>query len=210
MTEPVLPADEVAEPKVLDPNELALALAQVRQSSSGIYARDVYDSHERLRATVARLRTAADDLSDVVQQVLIENEHGSLDTYMDEFANHVRAVHDTARAALDATSGAPEPTHDESCWLCQGLGGVAVHNKASEAFGKRLLVAHAPESKSHPVHPCPVAPEPTRQPLWEGETQRYRPLVRRPDDGARSALYVGKLDVPPGTVVQVFAADEPR
>lgn len=61
---------------------------------------------------------------------------------------------------------AAEPAHDETCWLCRGLGGVAVHNDASEAFGKRLLVAHVPESKSHPVYPCPllgVAAEPPNE-----------------------------------------------
>lgn len=47
--------------------------------------------------------------------------------------------------------------HDESCWLCEGLGGVAVHVKATEQHGKTLLVAHRLHSDSHPVHPCPLA-----------------------------------------------------
>lgn len=42
------------------------------------------------------------------------------------------------------------------CWLCLGLGGIAVHHKASVQMGKTLWIAHRPDSQTHPVRPCPV------------------------------------------------------
>ena len=44
----------------------------------------------------------------------------------------------------------------EPCWLCGGLGAIAIHNKWSEEAGKTLWVAHRPQSRTHPVRPCPV------------------------------------------------------
>lgn len=45
--------------EVLDPNDLALALTEVKQRGSAQYLRLVHDSHENLRAEVERLRAAA-------------------------------------------------------------------------------------------------------------------------------------------------------
>jgi hypothetical protein len=44
----------------------------------------------------------------------------------------------------------------EACWFCQGLGGVAIHVKASAELGQTVWVGHRPTSSSHPVHPCPA------------------------------------------------------
>ena len=42
------------------------------------------------------------------------------------------------------------------CWLCEGLGGVAIHYKWTEKRGKTLWTAHKPSSRTHPVYTCPV------------------------------------------------------
>jgi hypothetical protein len=43
------------------------------------------------------------------------------------------------------------------CWLCQGLGGIAIHNKWTEVRGRPLWTAHEiPTADDHPVWPCPV------------------------------------------------------
>lgn len=42
------------------------------------------------------------------------------------------------------------------CWLCEGLGGIAIHNHWSEQRGKTLWTAHKPESDTHPVKRCPL------------------------------------------------------
>lgn len=44
----------------------------------------------------------------------------------------------------------------DTCWLCQGLGGLAIHNKATAQWGKTLWVSHKLVSDTHPVYPCPV------------------------------------------------------
>lgn len=45
---------------------------------------------------------------------------------------------------------------EDSCWLCLGLGGIAIHYKLTEQLGRQVLVPHRPVSESHPVAPCPV------------------------------------------------------
>jgi hypothetical protein len=47
-------------------------------------------------------------------------------------------------------------TTPKPCWLCGGLGGVALHLHWSEVRGKPLWTAHAPTSTVHEVRPCPV------------------------------------------------------
>jgi hypothetical protein len=54
------------------------------------------------------------------------------------------------------------------CWLCMGLGGIAIHIKWTEARGggKPLWTAHEyPSDDPHPTLPCPVCadPDPVRQ-----------------------------------------------
>jgi hypothetical protein len=44
----------------------------------------------------------------------------------------------------------------EPCWLCRGLGGIAVHDRWSQQAGTPLWVAHAPRSATHPTYPCPA------------------------------------------------------
>jgi hypothetical protein len=51
---------------------------------------------------------------------------------------------------------AESPPGSDCCWLCEGLGGIAVHNTATDQFGKRLWVGHRLVSDTHPVKPCPV------------------------------------------------------
>lgn len=43
-----------------------------------------------------------------------------------------------------------------ACWLCLDKGALAIHNNASEQFGRPLWTAHKPTSLSHPVTPCPA------------------------------------------------------
>jgi len=44
----------------------------------------------------------------------------------------------------------------EPCWLCLGLGGVALHEIWTARRGKPLFTAHEPESDLHHVYPCPA------------------------------------------------------
>jgi hypothetical protein len=49
--------------------------------------------------------------------------------------------------------------NESACWLCRGLGGVAVHLQwtAERGNGKPLWTAHEyPSDDPHPVEPCPV------------------------------------------------------
>lgn len=43
-----------------------------------------------------------------------------------------------------------------ACWLCKGLGAVAIHKEASVTYDQVLWVAHNANSKSHPVNACPA------------------------------------------------------
>ena len=62
----------------------------------------------------------------------------------------VRRVTDALREAGLLPSGRPP------CWLCLGLGAIAIHGKWSAEAGKTLWAAHRPQSRTHPVRPCPV------------------------------------------------------
>lgn len=53
----------------------------------------------------------------------------------------------------------PEAVEAAPCWLCLGLGGIAVHNLWTErrGNGKPLWTAHGyPSADPHPVIPCPA------------------------------------------------------
>ena len=46
-----------------------------------------------------------------------------------------------------------------ACWLCQDLGGIAIHIKWTQARGgtKPLWTPHEyPSDDAHPVEPCPA------------------------------------------------------
>jgi hypothetical protein len=82
------------------------------------------------------------------RRIYVGTHGGEYDSEMTtaEMLRHTQMV-----LAGDAASNLPD-----ACWLCSGKGAVAVHNKASEHFGKTLFVAHRPQSASHPVMACPV------------------------------------------------------
>lgn len=46
---------------------------------------------------------------------------------------------------------------DGQCWLCEGLGGVAVHLMWTERRGMTLLTPHEyPSDDDHKTWPCPA------------------------------------------------------
>jgi len=45
----------------------------------------------------------------------------------------------------------------DKCWLCLGMGGIAIHYLWSERRGKPLWTAHEYLcADTHPIRPCPV------------------------------------------------------
>jgi hypothetical protein len=85
------------------------------------------------------------------------------------------APDDTSRV-----SAAPQrhpPLRAGGCWLCGGLGGIAIHITWTEARGngKPLWTAHEyPSDDAHPVEPCPVcaAPSSPESPIVHAATER--------------------------------------
>ena len=76
-------------------------------------------------------------------------------------------LHDLAVSAVQRT-GASLPAHPsgnpDGCWLCRGLGGIAIHVQWTEqrGNGKPLWTAHEyPSDDPHPVEPCPVCVDAT-------------------------------------------------
>jgi hypothetical protein len=59
-------------------------------------------------------------------------------------------------ARVDSIRAAASPQGEAVCWLCNDLGGVAVHGQWTARRGKTLWTAHKPTSASHPVRPCPA------------------------------------------------------
>lgn len=120
MADPVLPADEVARQRMV-----AHRPGRSVQAANAILL--LADSHEALRATVARLRTAADDIADLefneghftaedaLRSVVdwLETEPRFRETSDGEVEHDLRLIADrltALRDALDDTAGAPEPT----------------------------------------------------------------------------------------------------
>lgn len=68
-----------------------------------------------------------------------------------------------------------------TCWLCLDKGALAIHNNATNHFGRPLWTAHTPTSLSHPVTPCPAC-----RPGEGSANNAEQPARTTPDNPATS------------------------
>jgi hypothetical protein len=106
---------------------------------------------------------------------------------------------EVARAVLAAAQPAPVSPAvtggEVKCWLCLGLGGVALHHLWTARRGAPLFTAHAPTSESHEVWPCPACAQPAPQAtetaaVLRGLVEEMRALFQHPHSYARCIALV--------------------